>query len=231
MEQNKLTILVVADVVQPQLYNCTVTEWLPKIDLIVSCGDLAPFYIDFLMTIVNAPLVHVIGNHCYVPHDPVSGKCPADAYQGAYDLNGRVVEFKGLILAGLEGSPVYNGGPHQYSENQVAWTLRRLFPSLLRKKWRKGRYLDVMVTHTPPRGIQDCSDLPHRGFESLVGFIDHFKPTLLLHGHSHRYDPMMPTCSQHGETTVLNIYGHEILELVQEEQGSWHLAQTLHTSR
>lgn len=220
-----LTILAVADVVQPQLYSCSLQEWLPPVDLIISCGDLAPFYLDFLVSMINVPLIHVIGNHCYVAHDPVTKRCAPDAYQGAYDLNGRVVEYKGLILAGVEGGPVYNGGPHQYTDAQIAWTLRRLYPSLLQKKLRTGRYLDLLVTHTPPRGIQDASDLPHRGFESLLGFMDHFKPSLLLHGHSHRYDPMMPTYTRVGETDVVNIYGHSILQVVREgEHRSWRLS-------
>lgn len=223
----KIKILAVADVVQPQLYNCSVTDWLPKVDLIISCGDLAPFYLDFLMSTLGVPLVHVIGNHCYVAHDPITKRCPPDAYQGAYDLNGRVVEFKGLILAGLEGSPVYNNGPHQYSETQAAWNLARLYPSLIKKKLRTGRYLDMMITHTPPRGIQDHTDMAHKGFESLLGFMDRFKPSVLLHGHSHRYDPMMPTYTRYGETDVINVYGHLLLEMVQEDtQQGWHLSDT-----
>src|SRR4051812_19405704 len=95
-----MKVLVVADVVQPQLYNCSVKDWLPPVDLIISCGDLAPFYLDFLMSTLSVPLIHVVGNHCYVPHDPITKRCVTDAYMGAYNLNGRVVEFNGLILAG-----------------------------------------------------------------------------------------------------------------------------------
>lgn len=222
-----MKILVVADVVQPQLYNCSVTDWLPKVDFIISCGDLAPFYLDFLMSTLSVPLLHVKGNHCYVPHDPITKRCGPDAYQGAYDLNGRVVEVGSLIIAGLEGSPFYNGGPHQYTEQQVFWTLGRLYPSLFKKKLRTGRYLDLMVTHTPPRGVQDLQDITHRGFESLLGFMERFKPSLLLHGHSHRYDPTMPTYTRYAETDVINVYGHTIIDMVYEGgQRGWHLSDT-----
>lgn len=220
-----MRVLAVADEVQPQLYNCSVTDWIPHIDLIISCGDLAPFYLDFLMSTLMAPLIHVIGNHCYVAHDPVTKKCDPDAYQGAYNLNGRVIEVNGMIIAGLEGSPFYNNGPHQLSENQAAWTLRRLYPSLLQKKVRTGRFLDLLVTHTPPRGIHDYSDTAHKGFESLLGFVEHFRPSLLLHGHSHRYDPTMATYTRLGETDIVNVFGHNILELVRDdEQSGWHLS-------
>jgi predicted phosphodiesterase len=58
-----LRILAVSDVVQPQLYNTEVKQWLEHVDLIISCGDLPPGYLDFLMSTLEVPLFHVIGNH------------------------------------------------------------------------------------------------------------------------------------------------------------------------
>jgi uncharacterized protein len=220
-----LKILAVSDVVQPQLYNNGVKDWIGKVDLLVSCGDLPPGYLDFLISTLNVQMVHVLGNHCWVSHE--HGKpCSPDDYPGAYDLNERVVEYRGLILAGLEGSPLYNKGPHQYTEQQAAWHLLKLYPALLSEKMQKGRYLDVMVTHAPPKGIHDGTDVAHRGFASLLGFIERFEPTLLLHGHTHRYDPMKPTRTKHGRTEIINVYGHALLDLVREENGRWRLEKS-----
>jgi len=67
--------------------------------------------------------------------------------------------------------------------------------------------------------------MAHRGFQSLLGFMDRFKPSVLVHGHSHRYDPMIEMYTRYGDTDVVNVYGHSILEMVQEgKQGSWHLS-------
>jgi Icc-related predicted phosphoesterase len=221
----KMQILAVADVIEPRIYNESIKEWLSTVDLLVSCGDLPPHYLDFLMSTLSVPLVHVIGNHCVADHDIMTKRCSPEAYPGAYNLDGRVVEFNGLILAGLEGSPLYNMGPHQYTEQQIAWKLLKLSPALLREKLNTGRYLDVMVTHAPPRGIHDNQDLAHKGFESLLGFIDRFKPALLLHGHTHRYDPTLATFTHHGSTDIINVYGHSLITLVRDsEHSGWSLA-------
>ncbi len=206
------------------------TEWVGKIDLLISCGDLPPGYLDFLVTNLSAPMVHVIGNHCLALHD-VQKCCSPEAYPGVYNLNKRVTSVKleddsAVIIAGLEGSPWYNNGPHQYTDTQVRFALSKLVPRLLFNKARRGRYLDIMVTHSPPRGIHDNTDKVHIGFKSLLSFINRFEPTLLLHGHTHRYDPTLPIQTHYRGTQVVNAYGHVFLELVEREDGrGWQLKQ------
>lgn len=219
-----MTLLAVSDVVEARLHDCSIKEWLPHIDLLVSCGDLPAHYLDFLVSNLDVPLVHVIGNHCYVAHDP-DGHCSPESYLGALNLDGRLVEHDGLTMAGIEGSPIYNMGPHQYADAHVAWKLLRLAPALLREKVRTGRYLDLLVTHAPPRGIHDNDDIAHRGFPSLRTFIELFKPALMLHGHTHRYDPMQATRTRYCETEIVNVYGHAILELVRnDERSGWRVS-------
>ncbi len=219
-----MRILAVSDVVVPQLYSSLLKSWLGPVDLVISCGDLPAYYLDFLLSQLNVPLLHVLGNHCFVPHDITTNRCSPDEYPGAQNLDGKVEICKGLILAGLEGSPLYNMGPHQYTEQRVAWKLLRLSLALALEKMQTGRYLDVMVSHSPPRGIHDNSDIAHRGFESLLSFIDRFRPPLLLHGHTHRYDPTLPTRSRYGETEIINVFGHALLTLTRERgAGPWRL--------
>lgn len=219
----KLRLLAVADNVEPRLYNSSVVDWLAPVDLIISCGDLPPDYLDYVVSTLNTRLLHVLGNHCCAQHDPVTNRCKPSAYPGAYNLNGRAVEAEGLLIAGIEGSPRYNGGPHQYTEQQVMYNLLRLIPSLLLNKAQTGRYLDILVTHTPPRGIHDMEDVAHRGFSSFIPFLERFKPTIMLHGHTHRYDPLAPMRSRYGETEIINTYGHVMLELERDGLG-WKIA-------
>jgi hypothetical protein len=221
-----LRVLAVSDVVEPQIYNNGVADWIGPVDLIISSGDLPPYYLDFLVSTLRAPLFHVLGNHCFVAHDPVTKHCSPSDFAGAQDLNGKVAEYSGLLIAGAEGSPRYNKGPHQYTEQQMELNLLRLVPGMMLNKVRAGRYLDIMVTHAPPRGIHDNTDIAHRGFTSLIPFIERFKPALLLHGHTHRYDPMMPVRTRHGDTEVINTYGHALLQLTRDSgTAPWKLAE------
>jgi hypothetical protein len=227
-----LRVLAVADVVEPQIYNNGVADWLGPVDLIISSGDLPPYYLDFLVSMLGAPLFHVLGNHCYVPHDTVTKQCSPTAFAGAQNLNGRLAEQKGLLLAGAEGSPRYNKGPHQYTEQQMELNLLRLVPGMMLNKVRTGRYLDILVTHAPPRGIHDNTDIAHRGFTSLIPFIERFKPTLLLHGHTHRYDPLLPVRTRYGDTEIINAYGHVLLDLSRHADNSaWKLADAKMSGR
>src|ERR1051325_7726746 len=106
--------LAVSDIVEPQLHNTRVADWLSPIDMIISCGDLPAAYLDFLISALNAPCYHVIGNHCGGQHGMRGNEhCPPEAYPGVVDLDRRVRNVDGLLLAGVEGSPWYNGGPHQ----------------------------------------------------------------------------------------------------------------------
>ncbi len=207
-------ILAVSDIVEPQLYSPRVTEWLGPIDMIISCGDLPASYLDFLITALAAPCYHVIGNHCGAPHGASGSEhCPAEAYPGALDIHGRTVRAKGLLLAGVEGSPWYNGGPHQYTEGQIRNQLLRMIPGLLLNRLRFGRYLDIFVTHAPPRGIHDESDVTHRGFVSFLWFLRRFHPMYMLHGHTHRYISSLPFSTRYAHTIVVNAYGHHLLDV------------------
>jgi Icc-related predicted phosphoesterase len=90
---------------------------------------------------------------------------------------------------------------------------QRLAVSLLFNRLRTGRYLDILLTHTPPRGINDGTDLTHRGFATFLSLINRFHPTYLLHGHQHRFIMTERAHTVVGRTTVLNVYGHVLLEV------------------
>ncbi|HKP52594.1 MAG TPA: metallophosphoesterase [Chloroflexia bacterium] len=232
-----LRILAVADQVEPQLYHNSVADWIGPVDLLVSCGDLPPYYLDFLISNLGARMVHVLGNHCYVPHDEHK-RCAPEAYPGVFNLHKKVeaiVAREGdppLLVAGLEGSPWYKNGPHQYTEAHFALNVSTLVPRLLLNKAQSGRYLDILVTHAPPRGIHDNNDRAHIGFTSLLPFLERFKPALLLHGHTHRYDPTLPMRTRYKDTEVINAYGHVLLELVMKENGAgWQIKPKAESSR
>ena len=143
----------------------------------------------------------------------ISGIPTGSLGPGTGDLHRQVVHLNGLIIAGLEGSMAYNHGPHQYSELGMRYQISRIVPRLLLNKLRYGRYLDILITHAPPRGIHDRPDRCHTGFEAFRRFIRRFRPRYHLHGHIHVYDRQTTVRTQVDDTIVQNVYGYKELRI------------------
>jgi Icc-related predicted phosphoesterase len=130
------------------------------------------------------------------------------------NIDGHVVEYQGLLIAGLEGSMRYNANPYfQYTEQEMARKVWALLPGLLMNRIRHGRYLDILITHAPPYGIHDGQDRCHQGFRAFVSFMERFRPRYLIHGHVHVYHPHQTVETVFGETTVINTYGYRLLDI------------------
>ena len=199
-------ILAVSDRVKDAIYQPAVRQRYPDIDLIIGCGDLPFYYLDFLTSALEKPLAYVKGNHDAGPQYTAEGKVLTDV-RGGLNLHGRVVNFHGLLLAGLEGSMRYRpNAPLMYSESEMRFQVSGIVPGLLRNRILYGRYLDVLVTHSPPFGIHDRQDLPHTGFRIFNTVIRLFKPRYLLHGHIHLYRQSATRVTRAGQTTVINVY-------------------------
>ena len=52
-----MKILVIADVESPYYWDFYSEDKLKGIDLIISCGDLAPQYLSFLVTLSHVPVL------------------------------------------------------------------------------------------------------------------------------------------------------------------------------
>jgi Icc-related predicted phosphoesterase len=135
------------------------------------------------------------------------------APEGCVDIHRRVVNHKGLLIAGFEGSMRYNDGEHQYSQREMSLMAAAIAPRLIWNRYRHGRPVDIIITHAAPWGIQDGSDLPHQGFRAFVQLMERYKPRYLVHGHTHLYRQDAPRMTQFGETTIINSYGYQILEI------------------
>lgn len=215
-----MKILAVSDVKLAVLGSCAIKERFQNISLIVSCGDLPFDYLEYIADCLYAPVYYVFGNHQpYLESD----KGIQYTLQGGIDLGDRCVrDSSGLILAGLDGSLRYDYGDHQYSQSEMWQKAINLIPKFYANKIRYGRYLDVLVTHAPPWGINDRNDLPHQGFKAFRWLIETFRPLLHLHGHVHLYQQNEKFQSRHLHTCVMNTYGYrEIkIDLPQKRNGT-----------
>lgn len=204
-------ILAICDEVDRRLYGPGLSSRIGQVDLVLSCGDLPDYYLDYVASTLGVPLYGVHGNHDARPSWDDSGERARTSGMG--ELHGRVVEEQGLLIGGLDGSPRYNDGPYQFSEQEMRAQVARMVPRLLLNRARHGRYLDVLVTHAPPRDIHDEPDRCHRGFEVFRWFLRTFRPRYHLHGHIHVYDIRKTTRTRFHDTLVLNAYPYRQIHL------------------
>ena len=172
------------------------------VDMIISCGDMEPSYLEFISSALNRPLFFVRGNHDdhYQPGQP-----------GGEDLHLQFKHYQGLTLAGLEGSIYYNGRNVQYSETEMAALALRMLPRFMIHRQNHGYGVDYLVTHSPPKGIHDRADRPHQGFNAFLWLMRLGKPRYLIHGHIDIWDRREVTETQYMDTKVININPRRLL--------------------
>ncbi len=201
-----MNILAVSDRVIDKLYSSNVKQSYPDVELLIGCGDLPYYYLDFLVSALDVPMVYVLGNHDQGPQYTADGGI-LTGVRGGQNIHARAVQHEGVLIAGLEGSMRYRSyASLMYTENEMRQQVSRLVPRLLLNRQRYGRYLDILVTHSPPFGVHDRPDRAHTGFKIFHTFIKMFKPRYLLHGHIHIYRQNETRETQVAETAVLNVY-------------------------
>lgn len=208
-------VLAVSDEVDQRIYSTTVRDRMGDVDLVIGCGDVPSSYLEFLVDALNRPVYYVLGNHAEEftrQGERGEPKLP----EGCINLGGRVLREPrfGIIMAGLPGSPRYSEHePVQYTEFQMTWMMLKMLPRLLWNRLRYGRFLDLLVTHAPPRDVGDREDFAHRGFKAMRTFLTRYAPEYQLHGHIHLYDRTVSNCLTFHETAVINVYPYQRLDL------------------
>ena len=231
-------ILAIADEVSEPLYGPALASLSP--DLVLSCGDLPFDYLEYIVTVLSVPLLYVPGNH-----DPDLSRHPAEGFaehrhdlligsgtgpdralvktygpppgpQGCVNVDGRIAEAAGLVVAGLGGSVNYAPGPNRYSQAEMhrrAWRLKAR--TVLRRPFGDRR-VDVLIAHSPPLGAGDEPDDPaHAGFAAFHPLVDRLRPRLFLHGHVHPHGTARPDRVLNG-TRVVNVVPYKLLEVEEE---------------
>lgn len=201
-----MKLLAVSDRTDPVLYGRGLEAHAGGVEAVISCGDLPFEYLEYLATFLNVPVFYVRGNR-----DPgeESGKRPG----GCIPLDGRVEEVGGVSIAGLSGCNWYSGGPNQYTERQMSRRARSLARKISWRSLRGGHTPRVFASHAPPLGLGDREDVAHRGYRAFLPLIDRYEPGFWLHGHVHLYKPERGRRFYRGDTRVLNVYRHQILEV------------------
>ena len=120
--------LCVSDKVVNRLYNPSVTTIAKDVDIILGSGDLPYYYLEYLQSMLNVPLYYVHGNHDSEVEYLPSGKSISGP-RGGYNLDDRIVEINGVLIAGLQGSIRYkNEGSYQHTDFEMWLKVVHLLP-------------------------------------------------------------------------------------------------------
>ncbi len=207
-----MKILAVSDMVTDRLYTADLAKRFPDVQLILGCGDLPYEYLEFLVTVMNVPLLYVPGNH-----DPAYNPFDRKTFaEGCEILDLRVTRLLDLNIAGIGGSIRYRPSvPNQYTQTEMFFRLLGFYPKLKYFLSRHGGSLDIVIAHSPPLGFHDeKDDRAHIGFSALNNFIRRFKPRYFLHGHTLSYQHnIIPPVTMIGDTTLININPYRLLEV------------------
>jgi Icc-related predicted phosphoesterase len=157
------------------------------IDAVVTAGDLTRFDLAGIDGL-SVPALGVYGNHC-------DGKYLKDLRIKNLHLRRAVVG--GVSFTGLQGCVRYKPGTNDvlYTQWQYRWLVARL------------RAAEVLVTHCPPRGINDHEDPAHIGIDALRNWVDRVAPRVLIHGHTYPAEPL----NSYGGTRIEYVRGARVV--------------------
>jgi len=198
-------ILAVSDEPDPSLDSAVTRQRIGHVDLVVGAGDLEPDYLSFVTDAFDAPLRYIRGNH------DVGSAWSATRRSLLPEpmQDGRVVDEAGIRLLGFSGSPVYSDRGMQVSAFGMWSRVIRSSSAAQRAK------PVIVVTHAPPRDINDDEDRAHRGFTAFRWLVDRLSPPLWLHGHTALVRRGMDDrCAQHDGTLFYNCTGATLIELL-----------------
>ena len=197
----KLKVLVVSDHESEYIWDFFDAKAFVGVEAIISCGDLRPEYLSFLVTMIPAPLLFVRGNH--------DARYRDNPPEGCIDLEEKPVIIKGVRFIGYGGCKSDKPAENHYSEREMS---RRILRSTLALSLRKG--FDVLVTHAPAAGLGDGDDRFHEGFEAFRNLIDRYHPRYHLHGHQHlTYSIGSKRLLEYNSTTIINGFNYYIVDM------------------
>lgn len=223
-----MRILLIADREERYLWdswNESTARALSDVGLVLSAGDLKPAYLEFLVTMLNVPLVYVRGNH--------DGYYDVHAPEGCMSADGKILDVEcdngtekmNLRILGLGGSMRYNDNPSDmYTEQEMRARVRRaeldiakrrLASKLVSNMDEHAPDFDILLTHAPCRGYGDMADLPHMGFECFNDLLKKYSPRLHCYGHVHQeYGEAKRHMIHPSGTLLINSCGHYIIDFV-----------------
>jgi uncharacterized protein len=194
-----MKILLVSDQEETYIWDFFDRERFKDIELILSCGDLKAEYLSFLVTMIQAPLFYVPGNHnkSYVRNPP----------EGCDSADDTLLTYNGVRILGLGGCMNYSFQEYQYTEEEMEKRIRKLKKTIV-----KNKGFDILLTHAPALHLGDGDDRAHTGFACFVDMLDQYTPKYFFHGHQHLNYKVQKRIRQYKDTTIVNAFGYHIID-------------------
>ena len=176
----------------------------PEADILIHCGDLGCQYDreqqhELLRALAKAGdyrlRVLVPGNH---DHEATPEKCP----EGLKILIDQELSFEGLRIYGSPATFRRGSGAFERHPEQMRATWSKIPPQT-----------DVLITHTPPRGLLDAWQRPngineHIGCPYLHIYLQHLNLSLMGCGHVHASRGVLRGLPKQPQTLLVNASLH-----------------------
>ncbi len=168
-----LRILFITDTHNCLTYTDKYINYLKKIhqedyDICIILGDITGLDFDAIKAIIpNDRLYGIIGNH-----DSINSL----EMNNIKNINGQVIECKGVKIAGIMGSNRYKNGDYGMMTQEECLELAK-----------KMEYADILVSHDKAY-IYDRNDNVHDGLKGITEYI--YKNHIPLHIHGHLHEEM-----------------------------------------
>lgn len=159
----KLRMLVIADT-----HNCLDDEEITGLeaDVCLLLGDLSAKDIQKIKyNITTMPIYGVLGNH--------DDWKLYDAY-GIENIHNKVVDVKGVKIAGLQGSIKYKNTDYPLYTDEESSNIARSMNGA-----------DVLISHDSPKYFHGEINFAHSGLQGVTDYCVKNKIPLNLHGHHH----------------------------------------------
>lgn len=152
----------------------------PKADILIFAGDWcgSGYYLqetlDFLNWFKELPYrnkVAIPGNHDRICE--INEQSCKDIFlqTGAHLLIDEKINIEGLSIYGTPWCPEFNNWAFMLPEEQLKWKFKYI-----------PNNLDILITHTPPKGISDPTNY---GSEALRKRLNDINPKIHIFGHNH----------------------------------------------
>lgn len=163
-----------------------------NIDIIITLWDLEYSLIRELAEVHDIPKIWVYGNHC-------SGRYFEDL--GIINMHLKTFVYQGITFGWFEGCVRYKPNPDaiMYTQEEAEKLISQL-PKV-----------DIILSHCPPRWINDEDEISHQGYDALRKYCQKYNPQYLFHGHTYpEWDTLV---TKFWETNIIYVYADKVVDI------------------